>query len=360
MTKTVKKIKIKTLEDNNRMSTQELLQLIYQKIEDGCTEFQIDACGQHNIGGSVWSKDNQLTFKVTNPGQRLGGMAMQGTTIIVEGSAPADVGWLNSGAEIIVKGDGGDTTAHCAAGGEIYIGGRTGTRSGAMMKHDPKFTPPQFWVLKNTGSFSFEFMGGGIAIVCGYDCENIESVLGNRSCVGMVGGTIYFRGNYTDIADCVKILPLEKSDEEFLKNGIKKFLHKIDKDELKQSLTDFNQWKKIVPKEKSNGANNDEISINAFRTKEWVKGGIFGDFIDDDLKVYELAATGAGRLNIPSWNKANCIDCKICVNNCPQNAIISENKNYESIDEDCIGCGICETVCPKECWKMQNNVREIK
>ena len=130
-------------------------------------------------------------------------MGTDAATIVVEGSAPADIGWLNAGAKIIVKGDGGDTAAHCAAGGKIYVGGRVGTRSGALMKHDPKFEPPEFWVLKNTGSFSFEFMGGGIAVICGYDCENLESVLGNRSCVGMVGGTVYVRGKVEGLAKCV-------------------------------------------------------------------------------------------------------------------------------------------------------------
>lgn len=353
-----KAIKINTLENDNRMSTQELLQLIYKKIEEGYCNFEIDACGQHDIGGSVWSKAFEpLTFKVTNPGQRVGAMAMRGTKIIVEGSAPADVGWLNSGAQIIVKGDGGDTTAHCAAGGKIFIAGRTGTRSGAMMKHDPKFNPPQFWVLKNTGSFSFEFMGGGIAVICGHDCDNLDSVLGHRSCVGMLGGTIYFRGNYLDVADCVEILPLNDSDKEFLQNGLKEFLHEIDKDNLEKQLTDFSEWKKIVPKEKENGK--DKLSLKDFRIKNWVEGGIFGDFIDDDLKVYDLAATGDGRLNIPQWSKANCIDCKLCMNNCPQNAISTTNKVYSSNAESCIGCGICEAVCPKSCWQMQNNARVI-
>ena len=46
-------------------------------------------------------------------------MGMSGTKIVVHGSAPADVGWLNSGAEIVVLGDGGDTTAHCCAGGKF-------------------------------------------------------------------------------------------------------------------------------------------------------------------------------------------------------------------------------------------------
>lgn len=356
--KTKKRIKIRTVDDNNRMSTQELLQLIYKKVDEGYVDFEIDACGQHDIGGSVWSKTNQkLTFKVKNPGQRLGAMAMNGTKIIAEDSAPADVGWLNSGAEIIVKGDGGDTTAHCAASGSISIAGRTGTRSGAMMKHDPKFSPPQFWVLKNTGSFSFEFMGGGIAVICGYGCEDLESVLGHRSCIGMVGGVIYFRGNCKDVADCVEIQSLDSSDKVFLQKGLKKFLKQIDKSELHQDLNDFAQWKKIIPIKKTSDKN--LISMKDFREKEWVKGGIFGDFINDDLKVYELVATGDGRLNIPVWTKTSCIDCKICINNCPQKAISSKNKSYDSSGEKCIGCGICETVCPKSCWKMQSNIREI-
>ena len=51
------------------------------------------------------------------------------------------------------------------------------------MKKDPKFVAPELWVLGSTGSFSFEFMGGGIAVVCGLNCENLSSVLGDRACV---------------------------------------------------------------------------------------------------------------------------------------------------------------------------------
>lgn len=352
------KFKIQTLENNKRISTQELLQIIYEKIEEGYTDFEIDACGQHNIGGSVWSKNSEkLNFKVTNPGQRVGAMAMEGTKIVVEGSAPADVGWLNSGADIIVKGDGGDTTAHCAASGKIYISGRTGTRSGAMMKHDPKFNPPQFWVLKNTGSFSFEFMGGGIAVICGYECEELESVLGERSCIGMVGGTIYFRGNWKNIANGVEVSNLEPSDEEFLTTGLQKFLSEIDKETIINKLIDFSQWKKITINK--NAPKKSLPSIKEFRETQWVEGGIFGDFIDDDFKVYDLATTGDGRLNIPLWDKTNCCDCKICLNNCPQQAICVEEKIYISDSSKCIGCGICKSVCPQSSWQIQSNTREI-
>ena len=74
--------------------------------------------------------------------------------------------------QVIVKGDAGDTAGHCAAGGIIYIGGRAGTRSGSLMKRDPLCEPPELWVLrKAVGSFSFEFMGGGCAVVCGHDSQ---------------------------------------------------------------------------------------------------------------------------------------------------------------------------------------------
>ncbi len=352
-------INIKTLENNKRMSTQELLQLITSKINEGYTNFRIEGCGQHNIGGSSWAKDRneELTFKITNPGQRAGAMALAGTNIYIEGSAPADVGWLNSGAKIVVNGDCGDTAGHCAAGGKIYISGRVGTRSGALMKHDPKFEIPELWVLKNTGSFGFEFMGGGIAVICGYDCDDINSVLGHRSCVGMVGGTIYVRGKIQDIADCVDVQILNDDDINFLNNGIKIFLNEINKNELYNSLTIWSEWKKIVPLPKDKKDKN--ISVKEFRQTKWVEGGIFGDFIQDDYKVYNLAATDEGRLRIPKWNSDNCVDCKICFNNCPQNAIETENKLYSSNNTKCIGCGICEAVCPNHCWNMNSTRKEI-
>lgn len=378
-----KKVEIETLNENHRLSTQELLELIYKKIDEGFTEFEIDACGQHNIGGSLWSPDSNneggLTFKVKNPGQRVGSMGMEGTTIIVEGSAPADVGWLNTGAEIIVKGDGGDTTAHCSASGKIYVGGRTGTRSGALMKYDPKFVPPEFWVLRNTGSFSFEFMGGGVAIICGHNCEDLDSVLGFRPCVGMVGGTIFFRGNCSDLSPTVKITSLSPNDIEFLVDGMKDFLGKVERPELFKELTDFSQWKKIEAKPFEERSKKTRPQLKAFRNEEWVEGGIFGDLIQDDYKVYGISDVAVARLRAPVWHngerlpareqesvqvkRQRCCDCKICINNCPEKAIkrIEKDNIFEYIvdDEKCIGCGICEGVCPFGIWVMENNIQEI-
>ena len=159
-------LRVTTLQNHERMSTQDLLLAIEAAVEKGETNFYIEASGQHDIGGPLWNKDGKkLTFTVNNPGQRVGSMCLPDTEVLVEGSAPADVGWLNAGGRITVRGDAGDTAAHCAAAGVVYIGGRAGTRSGSLMKHDPVYSAPELWVLKSVGSFSFEFMGGGKAVV---------------------------------------------------------------------------------------------------------------------------------------------------------------------------------------------------
>lgn len=359
-----KKSVIETIKREKRTSTQELLQLIYKQMEEGCREFVINAAGQHDIGGPLWTNDGkEITFIVRNPGQRVGSMGMFGTKIIVEGSAPADVGWLNSGAQITVKGDGGDTSAHCAASGKIFIGGRVGTRSGALMKYDPKYPAPEFWVLKNTGSFSFEFMSGGTAVVCGWDSEEFDSVLGSRSCVGMVGGIIYVRGPVKNVSEEVFIVELDDKDKEFLSNGLKEFLSNIDKDDLYKKLTKWSEWSKIVPKTYEQREKPKLMSIKDFREKLWIKGGIFEDVLSDDLKVSGLVSKGDGRLRTPSWeNHANSAPCE---SGCPLGiptqqriSLIRNEKLKEAVelilDYTPFPASVCGNVCPNLCMEQCN------
>lgn len=353
-------------EPNKRLSTQELLQIIYEKMQEGYTSFEIVASGQHNIGGPLWSEDGtKLDFKIINPGQRIGSMGMPDTKITIEGSAPADVGWLNSGAEIILKGDGGDTTAHCAASGKIYVAGRVGTRSGALMKHDPKYPSPELWILKNTGSFSFEFMGGGTAVVCGIDCDDIQSVLGSRSCVGMVGGTIYVRGNVCDLSDDVYLVEIDEKDRDFLKKGLKEFLLKIDREDLNEKLCDFSQWRKIVAKNYDERKTNHLIPMKDFRLNHWFKengGGIFSDVYEDDFKVYPIVNKGDHRLRYPSWDDYS--QAAPCENLCPIGIptqkrinLIKNDKLKEAIElmleytpfPACVCGNLCPNLCKEEC-----------
>ncbi len=345
--------------NGKRISTQELLQKIYKKLEEGYTEFEINASGQHNIGGSLWTQDGKpLKFYVKNPGQRVGSMGLEGTQIVIEGSSSADVGWLNAGAEIILKGDGGDTTAHCAANGKIYVAGRAGTRSGALMKHDPKFAAPEFWVLKNTGSFSFEFMGGGIAVICGYDCENLDSVLGYRSCIGMVGGTVYVRGSVKNLSDEVWLMDLDEKDLNFLKNGMTQFLNKIDKAEIYDKLTNFSDWKKIVAKTYEERNRRSFKPIIDYRQNKWVEGGIFGDIIEEDYFVANFYETSDLRLKFPEWRNAAysapCeYSCPISIPTQKRISLLRQGKIQEALnlvlDFSPFPGSVCGQVCPNLC-----------
>ena len=286
---------IKTLQGTHRMSTQDLLLAIEEAVGNGETSFEIEASGQHDIGGPLWNREGKaLRFHVTNPGQRVGSMCLDNTEILVDGPAPADVGWLNAGGRIVVRGDAGDTAGHCAAAGVIHIGGRAGARSGSLMKHDPLYAPPELWVLKNVGSFSFEFMGGGKAVVCGYDCEGLPSVLGERPCVGMVGGIVYVRGAFSeDVADDLAVSGLESDDIAYLDAGLETFLSAVGRPELYAVLSDWSEWRKIYPLTLGgHSPGTDPMPMKAFRAKEWIQGGIFSDVCRDDFVVNATVARG--------------------------------------------------------------------
>jgi NADPH-dependent glutamate synthase beta subunit-like oxidoreductase/glutamate synthase domain-containing protein 3/ferredoxin len=354
--------KISAFDQNNqRISTQQLLQEIYTGLENGETTFEVLASGHHDIGGPLWTEDGSpLRFEIRNPGQRVGSFGLEGTEILVHGSAPADAGWLNAGATLTILGDGGDTTAHCAASGKIYVAGRVGTRSGSLMKHDPAYDAPQFWVLKNTGSFPFEFMGGGIGVVCGYDSDDFESVLGDRACVGMVGGTIYVRGPVKNLSEEVWLLDLDEADRLFLTENMPVFLDKIKRPGLLKELTDFSQWKKVLAKSYEERNIHSRITMREFRLNSWVgNGGIFGALVDDDYnRVAGLVNAGEDRLQIPHWqDKRFGAPCQVaCPSNIPTQDrinLLRQGKYEEALQlvlkYSPFPASVCGEVCPNPC-----------
>ncbi|MEG6584410.1 FAD-dependent oxidoreductase [Dendrosporobacter sp. 1207_IL3150] len=352
--------KISTIETNNRMSTQDLLMAINEALANGETEFYIEASGQHDIGGPLWHPEGKtLKFHVTNAGQRVGSMCLDNTEIIVEGSASADVGWLNAGGKIVVKGDAGDTAGHCAAAGTIYIGGRAGTRSGSLMKHDPLYSAPEMWILKNVGSFSFEFMGGGIGVVCGYDSAQFDSVLGDRSCMGMVGGTLYFRGKAGGVSNKdVKITPLNDSDIDYLDSKMDDFLNSIGRPELRSELSKWDEWHKAVPLTYDERPKKANTNIYSFRNEQWIDGGIFSDVCSDDFAVIGLVNSGLYRQRIPVWENARyAAPCEFnCTASIPSQQrfnLLREGKIEEAyklvLEYTPFPGSVCGAVCPNLC-----------
>lgn len=354
-------LKIDTIKQNDRMSTQDLLLTIEDAVKSGETDFEIFASGQHDIGGPLWHPEGKtLKFHVTNAGQRVGSMCLPNTEIIVEGSTSADVGWLNAGGIITVKGDAGDTAGHCSSGGKIYIGGRAGTRTGSLMKHDPLYEEPELWVLKNVGSFSFEFMGGGRAVVCGVDSQEFSSVLGDRPCVGMVGGIVYVRGKISDYPKDILCLELDENDISFLKGGMNHFLNSIEKSELLGELSDWSEWKKLRPLTFEEKKPEVLPDLAAFRKNDWVKDGIFSDVAVDDFQVLNTVNRGIYRLRVPSWDNAKF--SAPCQFNCPTG--IPTQKRLEllrngKIDEALklildftpFPGSVCGILCPNPCME---------
>lgn len=355
--------KIDTLVGHERMSTQDLLLAIGKAVKEGETQFEIHASGQHDIGGPLWHPEGKkLFFHVTNAGQRVGCMCLDNTEILVDESSSADVGWLNAGGKITVRGDAGDTAGHCSAGGKIYIGGRAGTRSGSLMKHDPLYEEPQLWVLKNVGSFSFEFMGGGKAVVCGVDSAQFSSVLGERPCVGMVGGTVYFRGPIDDHPADVRLKDLDEADIAFLDSNMDEFLESIGRTDLRRELSDWSEWHKLQPMtfEEKQAAANKQPDIKSFRTKEWIKGGMFSDVCTDDFKVIPTVVKGLYRQRVPFWENAKFnAPCEFsCPSNIPTQRrynLLRQGKIDEAVrlvlDYTPFPGSVCGSVCPNPCME---------
>ncbi|MCR4666975.1 MAG: FAD-dependent oxidoreductase [Desulfovibrio sp.] len=361
---------IETLQKKNdheeRMSTEALLRTIEEAVKDGETSFAIHASGQHDIGGPLWNReDKELSFYVTNPGQRVGAMALPRTTVICDGPAPADVGWLNAGGCVVIKGDAGDTAGHCAASGRIYIGGRAGSRSGSLMKKDPLYPAPELWILRSVGSFSFEFMGGGKAIVCGVDCRQDESVLGERPCIGMVGGVVYVRGPLCTLPPDVRFLSLEEEDRNFLEKGLPAFLEAIGEEAKLSNLSDWQEWHKIVPQHGEDYSRTERPSLREYREEKWVPNGLFSDVLPDSGEHRGLLGRGRYRLRVPSWsNRKYQAPCEFA---CPckipsqlRYSLLREGKHEEALRlvleytpfPGTVCGGLCPSLCMLACSRL--------
>ncbi|NIA20194.1 MAG: 4Fe-4S ferredoxin, partial [Xanthomonadaceae bacterium] len=92
--------------DGKRVSSKDLEEQIQRLVRSGEHQLKIISDGQHGIGGRIWPSPEKTSITVEGPvGQRLAGMGMMGTEIVVHGSCSDDVGWLNCGAKVTVLGD---------------------------------------------------------------------------------------------------------------------------------------------------------------------------------------------------------------------------------------------------------------
>lgn len=359
---------IKGNSDGKRVSSKDLEEQIQKAIKDGATELTIIADGQHGIGGRIWPRSHpiQITIEGT-AGQRIGSMGMDGTQVLVKGSTSDDTGWLNCGATITVLGDVANGAHNAGAQGLLYVQGGGGARCDTMTKKNPRFSDLQSWYFRGVGDSFAEFKAGGIAVVCGVDPRDPENILGYRPCVGMVGGTIYFRGPIKEYSqDDVKLEDLTPQDWEWLTTNMKPYLQAIDRMSSYDTLTsDIRAWKKFIaftPAERAKTKGKLSMSLTEFRQKVWDpatgKNGMFTAYLTHDRTVLPYITTAEERRWKPIWKNDQYLPP--CTYACPSRIpshkraqLIRQGKTADALalvlQYSPLPATVCGTVCPNLC-----------
>jgi NADPH-dependent glutamate synthase beta subunit-like oxidoreductase/glutamate synthase domain-containing protein 3/NAD-dependent dihydropyrimidine dehydrogenase PreA subunit len=355
-----------------RLDSRILEERIQEAIAHGYRRLTVQAYGQHGIGGRLWKAGNDPVYmNVTGQsGQRLGSLGFPNTVIEVNGPASDDVGWLNAGARIIVHGHAGNGACNAMAQGKVFVGGNIGSRGMTMTKQNPRFAPPELWVLGSVGDYFGEFMAGGIAVICGVNPQDSENVLGYRPLVGMVGGKVFFRGPHRGFSQAdAKLAPIELADWEWLTSHLKQFLDTLGRTELYPELIQAESWQLIVartPKEKTARQRRSMASFHAdVWDRELGKGGLIGDLVTFDRSPIPLVPTGELRRHVPVWeNRKYKAPCEAqCPTGIPVHdrwRLVREGRVDEAVNLALnftpFPATVCGYLCPNPC--MQSCTRQ--
>lgn len=351
---------------DKRIPSRVLEEMIQNAVEQGHRAIEINAYGQHGIGGRLWKGgDEKIYIRIQgHSGQRTGSLGFPNTEIEIMGPASDDIGWLNAGAEITVHGNASNGAMNGGAQGKVYIGGSIGARGMTMTKHNPRFDPPELWVLGAAGDYFGEFMAGGVAVICGFHTSYNESILGYRPLVGMVGGKVFCRGDVTGFSqNDAKIVPLTDIEWDWLCSNLQTFLQKIDKKDLFDRLSKRSEWTLIkakTPQEKIIGKG--ILSMKAFRHDVWDrelgKGGLIGDLQEIERGPLPLITKGEWRRMIPVWEHAKYK--APCQANCPTGIPVQERWHLirKGLADEATAMGlkytpfpatVCGYLCPSPC-----------
>jgi NADPH-dependent glutamate synthase beta subunit-like oxidoreductase/glutamate synthase domain-containing protein 3/ferredoxin len=327
---TVKKFHvISGKQHGNRVESRILEEKIQQGVASGHRRFEVTAVGQHGIGGRLWrAGDEPVYIKVKgHSGQRLGSLGFSNTVIENMGPASDDVGWLNAGAEIIVHGNAANGAANGMAQGKVLVEGNIGARGMTMTKNNPRFDPPELWVLGSVGDYFGEFMAGGTAVICGIEAQNPDNVLGYRPLVGMVGGRVFFRGPHSGYSrPDAKSMAISDTDFDWLLQNLHRFLNRIGRPVLMDQLSKREGWHLLTARTFQDKSSQPLRSVKSFHAQVWDRelgrGGIVGDLTQLDRSPVPLITSGRLRRFIPVWE--NHKYAAPCEASCPSGIPVQE------------------------------------
>jgi NADPH-dependent glutamate synthase beta subunit-like oxidoreductase/glutamate synthase domain-containing protein 3/NAD-dependent dihydropyrimidine dehydrogenase PreA subunit len=359
--------------NGDRVESRILEEQIQKAVAEGHRYLHVDAFGQHGIGGRLWQADNEAVHvKIFgHPGQRVGSMGFPHTYIEVLGPVSDDVGWLNAGAEIVVHGNAGNGAANAMAQGKVYVAGNIGARGMTMTKYNPRFEPPELWILGSAGDYFGEFMAGGVAVICGYEAQNCANVLGYRPFVGMVAGKVFFRGPHSGYSQAdAKLVPLGDGDWDWLVENLKIFLERIGRSELFQTLADQSHWQLLTARGPQEKISRPVRSMDSFYAEIWEKelgkGGLVGDLTQTNRRPIGLITTDKLRRFVPVWeNRKYAAPCEsTCPTGIPVQErwrLIRQGRVDEAVDLALaytpFPASVCGYLCPNLC--MQSCTRQI-
>jgi NADPH-dependent glutamate synthase beta subunit-like oxidoreductase/glutamate synthase domain-containing protein 3/Pyruvate/2-oxoacid:ferredoxin oxidoreductase delta subunit len=353
--------------DGNRIPSRILEERIQDAVEQGYRNLEVRAFGQHGIGGRLWrAGTDPVHIKVSGPsGQRLGSLGFPNTKIEVTGPTSDDVGWLNAGAHIVIHGHAGNGAANGMAQGKVFVAGNIGARGMTMTKHNPRFDPPELWILGSAGDYFGEFMAGGVAVICGMNPQNPENVLGYRPLVGMVGGKVFFRGPHAGFSQAdARMRPIDPLELDWLMSHLEIFLRQINRSHLFSELSRPESWQLLVARTPSEKIGSARLSMSAFRSQSWDrelgKGGLVGDLVDLDRSPIPVVTTGQLRRHVPVWENRKYRSP--CEGTCPSGIpvhdrwrLIREGQVDEAVNLALLytpfPASVCGYLCPNLCMQ---------
>lgn len=369
-------ITINGLDENGQRINSKNFDEIVHEASQNSTHLILNTYGQHNVGGRLNKEGKEFLVEINGPcGQRLGCMGMPGTKIVCKGSASDDVGYLNIGADITVLGDATNGVCNAMAEGRVMIKGSIGARGLTMTKWNPEYKRPVLWVLGSVGDFFAEFNCGGVGIVCGIEPKTPKNVLGYRPCVGMVGGSIYYRGETDHSYSRTNVQAVIPNDEQWhwLMDRMPGYLDEIGRGDLLETLSVREEWKLLIalPPQEVSLMFSGPMPMSEFRQNIWDKGFGGGDPIRDlapglDRSPIGMVETGEMRRRKPFW--ANRQSAAPCAYYCPVHIptidrlrLIREGKTKEAyemvLEYTPFPASICGSICPNLC--MQNCSRQV-
>ncbi|MFZ5571578.1 MAG: FAD-dependent oxidoreductase [Thermodesulfobacteriota bacterium] len=357
----------------DRLESRVLEETIQRAVADGKRRLLIQAYGQHGLGGRLWKAGTDpVHVRIEGQaGQRVGSFGFPNTMIDVMGPASDDVGWLNAGAEIVVHGHAGNGLANAMAQGKIFVAGNIGARGMTMTKRNPRFEPPQVWVLGSVGDYFGEFMAGGVAVICGVNPQDPNNILGHRPFVGMVGGQVFFRGPHAGFSQSdARLIAISDEDWAWLTENLKQFLARIHRSELFWELGIRESWQLLRARSPQERGAAQRRSMASFRKDIWDAelgaGGLIGDLVTNDRSPIPLITTGDMRRFIPVWeNRTYLAPCEAsCPTGIPIHErwrLIREGRVDEAVDLALaytpFPATVCGYLCPNPC--MQACTRQI-